>query len=108
MEKVEDLVKKNLPKSALAEVKKIYNLAKNEKQDAQIIKSLVYMSNLQNETRENNEILSINDLEKEMNNASQPSKSILQSLVADMYLSYFPGSPLAIIRPHQHEGFQER
>ena len=41
--KVEGFVKKNLPKSALEEVKKIYSLAKNEKQEAQVIKSLVYM-----------------------------------------------------------------
>ena len=47
--KVEDFVSKGLPKSALTEVKLIYALAKKEKQDAQIIKSLVYMMGLQNE-----------------------------------------------------------
>ncbi len=87
--KVEDFVKKNLPKSALEEVKKIYDMAKNEKQDAQIIKSLVYISSLQNETRENNEIISIDEIEKEITTTAQPSKSILQSLLAEMYLSYF-------------------
>jgi uncharacterized protein (DUF2384 family) len=35
---------KNLPKSALEEVKKIYALAKKDGQKAQIIKSLVYQS----------------------------------------------------------------
>src|SRR5262245_44163009 len=64
--KVDDLVKKNLPKSALEEVKKIYSLAKKEKQDAQVIKSLVYMVGLQNQNREDNDILSIKELEKEM------------------------------------------
>ena len=44
-------------KSAFAEVKKIYALAKKEKQDAQIIKALVYMAGLQRETREDNEML---------------------------------------------------
>jgi hypothetical protein len=38
--KVEDFVNKNLPKSALHEVKKIYELAKKDQQDAQVIKSL--------------------------------------------------------------------
>ena len=54
--KVEDFVKKDLPKSALTEVKKIYALAKKEKQDAQVIKSLVYMTGLQQENREDNEL----------------------------------------------------
>ena len=41
------------------EVKKIYQLAKKEKQDAQVIKSLVYMTGLQTENREDNEVFSI-------------------------------------------------
>ncbi|MFI5132796.1 MAG: alpha-2-macroglobulin [Chitinophagales bacterium] len=86
---VDDFVKKNLPKSALEQVKKIYSEAKTDKQDAQVIKALVYMTGLQSENRENNEIASIKELEKEINSATQPSKSILQSLVAEMYLNYF-------------------
>ena len=50
--KVDELVsKKNLPKSALTEVKKIYSLDKKEKQDAQVIKALIYMTGLQSENR---------------------------------------------------------
>src|SRR5215510_6571212 len=61
---VDDLIsKKNLPKSALAEVKKIYALAKKEKQDAQVIKAVIYMIGLQRETREENEALTISDIE---------------------------------------------
>ena len=41
--KVDDAVKKSLPQSALAEVNKIYALAKKENQEAQIIKSLIYI-----------------------------------------------------------------
>src|SRR6266496_5308687 len=47
--KVEGFAKKNLPKSALIEVKKIYVLAKKEGQDAQLIKAVVYMIGLQQE-----------------------------------------------------------
>ena len=54
--KVDDYVQKGLPKSALTEVKKIYALAKKEKQDAQVIKSLVYMTGLQDENREANKV----------------------------------------------------
>lgn len=87
--KVEAFVKKNLPKSALDQVKKIYTLAKTRKQEAQVIKSLLYIASLQSETRENNDVQSIKDFEKEIESANQPSRSILQSIVAEMYLSYF-------------------
>ena len=87
--KAEELVKKNLPKSALVEVKKIYSLAKAQKLYDQVIKSLVYMVGLQSETREENETLSIKELEKEILGAEQPAKSILQSLVAEMYWNFF-------------------
>ena len=63
---VDEFVKKNLPKSAFAEVKKIYAQAKKDKQDAQVIKSLVYMTSLQQETRENNEATAIKEIEKEV------------------------------------------
>src|SRR5262245_26235863 len=87
--KVEDLVKKRLPQSALTEVKKIYTLAKKEKQDAQVIKSLVYMAGLQNENRENNEVFSIKEMEKEIAGSKEPVSSILNSLLAEMYWNYY-------------------
>src|SRR5260221_1676454 len=94
LKKVEELAKKNLPKSALAEVKKIYNLAKKDgsagsPQDAQIIKSLVYMTGLQQENREDNEVLSINEIEKEITTSKEPVTSILNSLLAEIYWNYY-------------------
>ena len=87
--KVEDFVSKGLPKSALTEVKLIYALAKKEKQDAQIIKSLVYMMGLQNENREENSLFSITEIEKEISSSKEPVASILSSLEADMYWNYY-------------------
>lgn len=87
--KIEDFVNKGLPKSALAEVKKLYDLAKKEKQDAQVIKTLVYISTLQTENRDENEVLSINEVEKEINFSKEPVVSILKSMLADMYWSYY-------------------
>ena len=86
---VEEFVKKGLPKSALTATKKIYELAKKEKQDAQTIKSLVYMIGLQNETREENKIFSIEEVEKEIKISKEPVTSILNSLEAEMYWNYF-------------------
>ncbi|HJS55946.1 MAG TPA: alpha-2-macroglobulin family protein, partial [Chitinophagaceae bacterium] len=88
--KIEDLItKKKLPKTALTEVKKIYALAKKEKQDAQLVKAVVYMTGLQRETREDNEILSIKEMEKEIATAKEPVVSIFRSLLAGVYLNYF-------------------
>src|SRR6187431_634964 len=87
--KVEALAKKNLPKSAFTEVKKIYELAKKENQDAQVIKALIYMTGLQSENRENNEMLSIREIESEIVTSKQPVTSVLKSILAELYWNYF-------------------
>ncbi|HMK26878.1 MAG TPA: alpha-2-macroglobulin family protein [Chitinophagaceae bacterium] len=87
--KIEGLVDKGLPKSALTEVKKLYDLAKKEKQDAQVIKTLVYMTGLQTENREDNEVFSVAEIEKEIAVSKDPVTSILKSLLAGMYGNYF-------------------
>ena len=81
--------KKNLPKSALVEVKKIYALAKKEKQDAQVIKAVVYMIGLQQENREDNELTGIKEIEKEIASGKEPVVSIFKSLLAGVYWNYF-------------------
>jgi len=86
---VQGFIDKGLPQSALEEVKKIYLLAKNDKQDAQLIKALVYTSDLQQKTRENNLIASIIEFEKEITGSKEPVTSILNSLLAQMYLQYY-------------------
>ncbi|MCF0058426.1 alpha-2-macroglobulin [Dyadobacter sp. CY356] len=80
---------KGLSQSALTEVKKIYQLAKKEKQDAQVIKAVVYMIDLQSENREDVEVISIQELEKEINTNKEPAKSILTSLLAKKYFLYY-------------------
>jgi len=86
---VDAFVKKELPRSALEQVKKIYLLAKKEKQEAQVIKSLVYMTSLQREVTENSESKAISDIEKEINTTNEPARSILTSLLAEMYWNYY-------------------
>lgn len=87
--KVDELIGKGLDKDALQQVKKIYGLAKQEKQDAQVIKAAVYMAQLQTENRENNIIASIKELEQEMAASTGPARSILTSLVASEYYAYY-------------------
>lgn len=87
--KTEEFVKKNLPQSALAEVKKIYAQAKKDKQDAQIIKALTYMTMLQESTMEGNDAASIKEIENEIAISKEPVVAILNSLLAEKYWNYY-------------------
>lgn len=86
---VEGHQQKNLSKSALEEVRKIYDLAKKENQEAQVIKAAVYMINLQTETREDQQVSALAELEKEVLAAHGATKSILSSLLASTYYTYY-------------------
>jgi len=81
--------KKGLFKSALTEVNKIYQSAKQDKNDPQRIKALIYRLNLQQIDRENATQQNIKDLEQEISADRQPARSILQNMLAGLYWSYF-------------------
>jgi hypothetical protein len=88
--KIDSLItKKGLTQSALQEVSNIYISAKKEKNDAQVIKALLYRMNLQQAKQEDAEKNSINELDKEMKTVSDPAKSILTSILAESYWTYF-------------------
>jgi hypothetical protein len=88
--KIEALIEKERrPQTALIEVKKLYERARAENNAVQHVKSLVYLSALQEETREENHLASIKDLEKELITVKEPARSIVYSLLAGKYWSYF-------------------
>ncbi|RTL59442.1 MAG: alpha-2-macroglobulin [Sphingobacteriales bacterium] len=87
--KIDELVEKGLTKSAIAEVKKIYTLAKKDNNDAQLIKSLMFESMLSEQVDENASINSIKKIEAEVATAKQPTRSLLQSMTAQLYWNYF-------------------
>jgi len=69
--KVDDLVnKKGLTESALKEVKTIYEAAKKEKNNGQLIKALVFRVNLQQLKEEDADVKAIKEIEK----AARPNK----------------------------------
>jgi deoxyadenosine/deoxycytidine kinase len=87
---VDSLVNKaGLPQSALREINSIYTLARQEHNDGQQIKALVYRIVEENATRENDDTTAIKELEAAGRSAAQPARSILQSLTAGAYLHYF-------------------
>lgn len=106
-EKVEALRNKNLSASALTEVKKIYTQAKTDKQDAQIIKCLIYFNWLQNDTREDNEQRSINETEKEIADKTGVTKALLYGLLASQYRSYFENNRWRIYQRTETKDFKK-
>ncbi len=105
--KVDDFIKKQLPQSALTEVKNILTLAKKEKQEAQVIKSLLYISNLQGATRENNETIAIKELEAELSQVSGAGKALLHNILAQSYLSYYEAIRWQLYERTQTVSFQK-
>src|SRR5438067_628996 len=70
--KVDEYVTKGLTKSALEQVAKIYETAKKEKNDPQLIKALLYSVTLNQNTQENATVNNIEKFEKEASTAKEP------------------------------------
>jgi len=84
------MTKKNLPKSALMEVNKVYAEAKKDKQETQWVKAIIYMNHLQ-ETNEQNINDKIKNLESEINSAPPRVAALFKSIEADELFQYFLG-----------------
>jgi uncharacterized protein YfaS (alpha-2-macroglobulin family) len=86
--KIEQLQKKGLTKSALSEVENIYSSAKKDNNQPQIIKTLLFKINLQQNIVEDASAKSIDSIENEIAIAKEPAKSILKSIAAQLYWNY--------------------
>ncbi|HUR10730.1 MAG TPA: alpha-2-macroglobulin family protein [Flavitalea sp.] len=87
---IDSLVNKSgQTRTALDEVNKVYQRASAEKNNAQLIKSLIYRINLSDNIRESEEMAGIKELEIAVSKSVQPAKSILQSLLAEKYYQAF-------------------
>ncbi|PWJ59598.1 MG2 domain-containing protein [Dyadobacter jejuensis] len=87
--RVEDHIKNGLPKSALAEVEKIYDSALQDHHKAESIKALVYKIDLSHEIVEEDDAMAFTQLEKALKESEQPARSILASLLAQKYWNYY-------------------
>ena len=85
---VDEWIKKGLTKSALEETVKIYETAKKDNNDPQIIKALLFRITLGRNLEENANVKSMELVEKEIFFAKQPARSILNSLLAEMYWNF--------------------
>jgi hypothetical protein len=84
--RVDSLINQNdLPTTALEEVDKIYSMAKKERNEAQMIRALVYRIDFEDRGKENSPTQQLEEIDKEIANSTQPARSILQSILAGMY-----------------------
>ena len=87
--KIDSLAYAEQPKLALALIEKINSQAR-EKNDAQLlIKSVIYRMLFQSYLEEDSFYKIVTDLRKDVSLAQQPEKSILQSLLAELYWKYY-------------------
>ncbi|PLX31025.1 MAG: hypothetical protein C0600_06835 [Ignavibacteria bacterium] len=86
---VDKALDEGLPKTALELVEVIYTRAKREGNQSNTIKAISYRVALRAVTNEEDEVVLIRDLEKEIAGAEQPVRAILTSMLADVYWGYY-------------------
>ncbi len=83
------IIQKDLTGTALGDVNKVYTLARQEKNEPQAIRALVYRLSLEQAKSEDGVMPAINELEKELvATSSQPARSILENMLAGLYQFY--------------------
>jgi hypothetical protein len=82
------LNKAGLPESALKEVDVIYNTAKKQRNDVQLIKALIYKMTIADQLSDDGRYDNIKLIEQEIKEANEPARSILHSIAASSYWQY--------------------
>ncbi len=80
--------KEGLPKSALAEVEKIYDKAIKDNNEAQQIKAIIYINKYTLRLEEDSQAKVIKFFESEIAKSDFPKKQILHSLLGEIYTQY--------------------
>ncbi|WP_230401621.1 alpha-2-macroglobulin family protein [Hanstruepera ponticola] len=86
---VDQLESEGLPKSALEIVQQISELAKEEQNEPQYIKALLFKSKYALILEEDAQLTIINDFKAEIKNSQAPTRNVLENMLATMYWQYF-------------------
>ncbi len=87
--RIDSLVNIGLPKSALAEVNKLDELARQNKNAPMQIKAVLYRMTFQSYIEENSLVAIIDTLKSDINRSAFPVRPVLQSVLASMYYNYY-------------------
>ncbi len=85
---IDSLENQGLPKSALEKVNLLYEKVKEKNLSAQMIKCLIYKGKYESQLEEDGLVNAILKMQNEMDAAPFPTKSLLQSMLAEMYSKY--------------------
>lgn len=85
---IDSLEAQGLVRSALENTEKLYQRAKRERNPSQLIKSLMYKVKFQSGLEEDGQLVAVNALELELKTADFPERSILQSILGELYRGY--------------------
>jgi uncharacterized protein YfaS (alpha-2-macroglobulin family) len=86
--KVEEFNKKGLPKSALTEVNAIYAQALKQKEDVQLVKSLMARTEYMEDTEENESEKILQELNTHITQFNGPVKALFLSMKGQLLLNY--------------------
>jgi hypothetical protein len=86
---VRHYAEKDLPRSALKVIDKIYTRAKAEGNESELVKSLLYRMSMESRFQENFRLKSIRLLQNELKTATPVEKSVLWSLLGQLYNGYY-------------------
>lgn len=89
---IDSLEKQGLTRSALQVANEIYNSAQNQHNDPQQIKALIYRMKYDDQVEEDGLKGNISEVEYLLRHATQPARSVLQSMQAEMYWHYWQGN----------------
>ncbi|MCX6234720.1 MAG: MG2 domain-containing protein [Bacteroidetes bacterium] len=106
--KVDSLIQKDLPQSALEIVETIYSRARADNNSPQFIKAILYRMKLQAEFKEDFMVNIIGDAEKEISRASFPEKQILHSILAELYWRFYQSDRHEILDRTATLGFDQK
>ncbi|WP_081740549.1 alpha-2-macroglobulin family protein [Aquimarina pacifica] len=87
--KVKDFDRQGLPKSALEIVEIIYDSAKKESNDNQVIKAFLHKAKYTLTLEENAQLTIIKEIKTEINKSEFPKKNVLESILGNLYWQYF-------------------
>lgn len=88
-ERTDSLIDKGLPQSALEVVTQIYEAAKAEKADGQMVRAIIYRIRLISDYQEDYYEKSIEEMKKELAATSFPVQPLLHVMLAELYWNYY-------------------
>jgi len=87
--KVAEADSKGLPETARKSVEEIYQKAKSDKNNAQLVKAVIYRLKYFEFKEEKDLVKALNQLKEEAEKAEMPTKNLLYSMLAEVYWKYY-------------------